>query len=436
LAELACEKQPELEESMSMRMLVGMAILTLSFNSLWQDSNADDWKVADQILNQFWHREGENAIEARAAYEGLNNPSVETRLAYVFQRMNHFRYREALPVARELVRSHPDHSEALAALSWLETLLGSNNEALITMRDLRQSLGGQPPADQQRQFYLRHLGRMIGFLEGPGNRQVNRETLDQTVAQILNGLAPDNVQIFEDARQDVTDQFDQLKQDQETARNNFLNEAQKKAAAETAAIQTSNQALKQQRDQIPTRMQTVTDSFNQRSASLRNQIQPIESEYRMLETQLFPLHLQWQNTITQMALWDRRFTRPDEPPSYWDQVLRNQFAFEASRIDAQILFIRQQMRGLEFRVASLNQELYLTNQQFQQQLDSFRIEDQQITRQMERNSNRIQKLMSGPSRITGDAMSIAQRIDKLKTYGDFPIEQFRGKLLKQIRGKK
>ncbi|MBX3419445.1 MAG: hypothetical protein KF851_17705 [Pirellulaceae bacterium] len=421
---------------MTARLLIGLACAGWLFGSALIEIRCQDLIIAEKILEEFWRRENDNAIDARVAFEGLAVPSNDARLAYAFQRMNHYRYREALPVARELVRLQPDHIEALAAVSWLETLLGSNNEALITMRGLRQAIDGLDPTDQAKRFYLQHLGRLIGFLEGPGNRQVNRQTFEQTVALIVNGLPQDNLAAFENSRQDVLNEFAQLKQDQELARNNFLNDAQQKAAAESANIQNANQTLAQQRNQIPTRTQSATDTINQRSTSIRNQINPLESQYRMLETQLFPLANQWQNLMIRMSFLDRRFSRPNDPPSQFDQFLLNQLAFEAAALDSQILFIRQQMRGLELQVASLNQDLYILNQQLQEQLQGLRIEDQQLARQMERNSARIQKLVAGPTRVTGDALSIAQRIDKLKTYDDFAIEHFRSELLKKIRAQK
>lgn len=395
-----------------------------------------DLQLAEQILSEYWHREGDNNEHAAAAYEQATAPSVESRMAYTLQRMNHFRYREALSVAREVAQLAPNSPEALAVLCWLETLLELNNEALVDLQRLRRAIDGLDPADPQRQFYLRHLGRLLGFIEGPGNRQVNRETFLQTETALQQGLTPEENKLLADARQEILDQFNQLQANQDQARNDFLAEAQKKAAAEIAAIQANNQNLKQARDQIPARIQASTNAFQQRSTALRNQIQPLESQFRIVQNQILPLQTQWQSLVIQIDLWDRRFSHPDRPPTYWDQVFRNQLAMEALRIDATIAGLQNQMWSLEAQVAQLNRELFQLNQQHQAELQSLNSESQNLTRQMERNSVRIQKLMAGPARVTGEAMAIGNRINKLKTYYDFPLESFRGELLKKLQAKR
>ncbi len=395
-----------------------------------------DRQLAEQVLSEYWHREGDNNELAAAAYEQATVPSVEMRMAFILQRMNHFRYREALSAAREVAQLAPNSLEALAVLCWLETLLELNNEALVDLQRLRRAMDGLDPADPQRQFYLRHSGRLLGFIEGPGNRQVNRETLLQTEAALQQGLTPEENKLLADARQEIIDQFNQLQANQDQARHDFLAEAQKKAAAEIAAIQANNQNLKQARDQIPARIQASTNAYQQRSAALRDQIQPLESQVRIVQNQIFPLQTQWQSLVIQIDLWDRRFSNPDRPPTYWDQVFRNQLAMETLQIDTTIAGLQNQMWSLTAQVAQLNRDLFQLNQQHQAELQSLNGESQNLARQMERNSLRIQKLMAAPARVTGEAMAIANRINKLKTYYDFPLELFRGDLLKKLQAKR
>ena len=390
-----------------------------------------------QLLKELWTRDGNNLEVAQQNFESIAARDAITLFAYSLNRINHYRYRDGLTVAREAAEKSPEDFEIWATVSWLEILLQNNNEGMLALQKLKASIQVLDADSAKRGFFIRHMGRLVGFLEGPAGSSVNQEILMNTIALIEEKLTPNETKAFSEARQAVLDEFVKLGGKREMAKTDFLADAKAKADAETKVLEGQNELIMKRRESIPGQISKLTDDFNSQSSSLRAQAQPLQSQIGVLQAQHNNLQIELQQHYAQVAYYQGLLNRTRDPNDrFWIINQMNQFQLFCRNVESQILGVQGQLRSIDSQLGSLNGQLQQVTAQFNGQVGRLQAELNELDRQLGRNMSKTQKLAEPPKRITGEALSLGQRLDKLKTYYDLPSEQFRNDLLEKVKAQK
>jgi uncharacterized phage infection (PIP) family protein YhgE len=416
---------------MNPRILVLAAILLFCFPYCL---NGQTPSISVQLLKDLWSRDGNNLEVAQKSFETTAVRDGNTLFAYALNRINHYRYRDGLSVAREASEKSPEDFDVWATLSWLEVLLQNNNEGMLALQKLKASIQVLEADSAKRGFYIRHMGRLIGFLEGPAGGGVNQEILTNTISLIEEKLTPDESKAFIEARQAVVDEFVKLGGKRELAKTDFLADAKAKAEAETKVLEGQNELIMKRRESIPSQISKLTDDFNSQTSSLRAQAQPLQSQIGMLQAQHSNLQIELQQHYAQVAYYQGLLNRTRDPNDrFWIINQMNQFQLFCRNVESQILGVQGQLRSIDSQLGSLNRQAQQVNAQYNSQVGRLQAELNELDRQLGRNMSKTQKLAEPPKRITGEALTLSQRLDKLKTYYDLPSEQLRNDLLEKIK---
>ncbi len=266
---------------------------------------------------------------------------------------------------------------------------------------------------------------------------MNQEILTNTIALLEEKLSPDESKAFTEARQSVLDEFVKLGGKREVAKTDFLADAKAKAEAETKVIEGQNQLIMKRRESIPAQISKLTDDFNAQSSSLRAQAQPLQSQIGVLQAQHNNLQIELQQHYAQVAYYQSLLNQTrNANDRFWIINQMNQFQLFCRNVGSQILGVQGQLRSIDSQLGSLSRQLQQVTAQFNGLVGQLQAEQNELDRQLNRNMSKTQKLAEPPKRITGEALTLSQRLDKLKTYYDLPTEQLRNDLLEKIKAQK
>jgi hypothetical protein len=198
------------------------------------------------------------AAEAESQFrrlERLSPDDARVYYAYALSLIEKHRYSDA---ARQINRSlaiSQGNLSAWKAKIWLDV----TNKQYADAQEAMRSLCGLMPADTTRpeiearcQETAAFLGRVCGFIQGPGREGGDALLVDRFVSELARQLTPSRLEVFKRARQEVLDQYVQFAQGIQQRRQN----------AKTAEYQVrsrQNQLLNQERHQVMAEMGTMED---------------------------------------------------------------------------------------------------------------------------------------------------------------------------------
>ncbi|MGI9518172.1 MAG: hypothetical protein ACR2NP_14045 [Pirellulaceae bacterium] len=388
----------------------------------------------DQLLNTTWgggvdeQRAGESAYRNWQTTTASSNAYVDW--AYVLNRVEYDKYREAARVAESLPELLPDSLDARYAQIWLTLMTGEVNRALLQMQELKTLLLASSPDEVTRFKFYSRLGRLYAYAEGPGQKSSRDTTLQDTLSVITDGLDDVDFGQFQNQRQQVTQQYASLLN--EKASNVALLEQEQQAETDSKRQQIAmdNQEMSARHAELSAEVNAISDQVNAEVSKLRQAAAPVEAELRRLDQEIALLRSTISRIATDVAILENDAFYAEDP--YWKARLLDR----AARARSDLFRYQSDLGVLESQYASVLAELDALNGRAasvqaaaNDQIALRESEVDEMRRQLRRNDRELNRL-DRPRARTGYEHNMNSRTNHLPTYDPFPTDELRQQLLK------
>ena len=396
------------------------------------------------LIELGWKPSRASREQAEREFQRLNRRAPgELRLAYayVLVRIRQRNYPEAAKLLGEVLDSgnrsiSPWRASMWETKIWLSTLTGQYDVALGEMEQLAKLLPGQVAAGKAEPAYHQtagFLGRMCGYLEGPGADKVNAAAVANVRQRILQQMAASRATVFDQGRRSVVEQFSGAVEEAdankaaaeataESEKERKLNELQQReeevssqTAAEEARLEEVRKQLTYELDQIAARERELAAEFRR----IETAAAALRRELRILDGRIAEL----------LALADK-----EEDP-----VVKQRYLDDAARWRIQRAHVLGQLTEWERRFAALGAERVGLLRQRQGVEARYRREGGRLE-DLHRTQDRVRRERDRVSRdpITGNTPKVRdqkRRATALTTYISLPVslEQQRKRLLDSFR---
>ena len=378
-----------------------------------------------QLLNQDWERGPKISARSKTTFESAKRFTDDLLVAYTINRIRHKKTSEAKLAAQELTDRHADNLDGWMLKTWLNMLTDDFDVALINMRSFKKQIVSQKnlPVETQKLIYKR-LGKFVGYLQGPVADQVNHDLRDETIKVLAAGLKPEILKTFNENRDRVLKQHDDLLKEQGKKTQVILDKAKIENDAEVAQLERQNQLLEQTESKLLPEKQKL-------SAEASKQITAIEQQGSQLSQQL-------SSTVGEI-----RAIELDLQYLYQDLFLINQ---QPPEFRQSTFLLRNQIRNAELTLGSLKQNAGVTANQLNglhsqiaqiqasanRQVNEIEKEIKRVGNSKLRNLSKLTKIAQGPKIASGKRQSLKSRLTGLRTYDDLSLELYRQDIISQL----
>lgn len=376
------------------------------------------------MLIQLWEPGKENRAQVEVLFQQAPVKNPELTLAYVANRLNDGRRKEALQALDRVTAEHPEFLDGWLVKAHLEVLIDQFESGLVGLRSAKRAFNEANTAQPQRSEFYQKTGELIGYLQGPVASRVDQKLLNSTIDQLILGATDQDIATFQAAAETIRNQFtDNIKSSQDR----LATELQKQAAAD-AQLQTTlanqNQNLMQSEQSLRDRVNQLQTEFAQRESQLTSQLSPLQSSMIGLENQIQSLQLSLQYLYSDLAIAQNQpvvcqFT----VRAILDQINRAEFSLYGLQSNYQSYLAQYQ---------SVQSQIQSTRNQYQGQINETQRELKRISGTVARNNNKLGKIAGGPEISTGKKVVESNRITSLGSYLKLPTELIRQELLDQI----
>lgn len=380
--------------------------------------------VTLQLLVEMWEKNTKNREGSEALFEMQASASEQVLMAYTLNRMKHNRYRDARIPAGELTQRHPKNLDGWILKIWLDTVTNNYDQGLIGIRLMKRQMNQQPDlTDSQKENYYGQLARIIGYLQGPVANRTDQATLNSTITKLAEGMTPEQLQIFNDQRTAVLDEFDQYVKDASSLEKQEKDKAAAEAVNETQTIQAQNQTLDMRLQQIQPEKDRLRFEAEQKGSAIESQLAPLRQELATAISTVRGIE-----SSLQIAYSDRNVEQVllarEEDPNLRALISRriNRISVSINNIQSDLILATSRASGLRTQVRQLAAELARVNRTVANQVDQLTTEEGQISRQQQRNTSRLTKITQGSSTTPTKVRNAEIAFESLRTYYPFPIE--------------
>jgi hypothetical protein len=343
--------------------------------------------------------------------------------------IKHRRYEETIQRLDAIVMDQPDHRTALFWRIRVKMLTKQYAAALVDLETFSTTI--QRPDNPEDREAARFVGRMVGYLQGPGQRADNlfRAARRRIENNLLGALQQD----FDEGRHTVLDQYANLSgRSQQVAADTRLQQ-QRERQEKMAEVNATRQRIALDRQQIDaqrTRLQTERDDDLVRLDAQRHQA---VTEITHTEAQLFATNQDLARL--DLLVNDLLIALETEPDPTQRALLRAELLRTESRfavLDAAARRHAGQLSRQRQQLTVLNRQRARIIGQFQDQLQGL----QQREQELEKDEKRATVLQRKFTRLVSDrsprADNLATRAAAFTTYETFPLEQEKQRVLRAL----
>jgi len=400
-----------------------------------------------KLLQLGWEKPTEAFEQSQKLYQQLQSQfpgHAALDYAYALVQLKRFRYAEAARAIDRVAAVQQDDLTIRKLRCWLAGVSRQYDVVLKEMERMADLLAAeaakaaQPGQDaqlrQNEQLQTAQLlGRVYGFLEGPGRGAVDDLLRAKARQYVGDRLSDAQRAAFDEARRATVDQFAALQGEiaQKTAENEKQAERireetlQQLAAraeslrADIAAAESRNQRLKEQLD-------AETEKLDRQRRDLSVKMQRVEDEARPLRSEIRALDLRI-GTLLEQA--DR-----EKDPNVRNRLLHEAAMWRATR-DARLAVLDRlgrQLAGYQAELAVVDQRAAAAIARYQRSITPV----EPLLKSLERTEREVSKIRREP--VTGrtpEVTNLENRAAAFTTYVPLPIslEAERQALLDKMR---
>lgn len=394
-----------------------------------------DHQAARQLLTDYWPRNLETRRSAEAFYQDLKQAASITpaaEFAWVVNRIHFNRLREALPSATKLTDYFPHDLDAWYTRCWVQMANGETADALVSIRQFGERLKTADPVDEKAiRTGCQRLGRLIAFVGGPLSGRVPGANLEQTVQSLLADLDDPLVQVVNQSRQQVLDQYHALLEEQENVVADTKRQEDAERAETVRNLNEANQTLANRQTGIEQQQAEIREQADSALAKLQGQVVPLQSELGNVEQQLITARNQAAFLTTSL------FTLHQQLEQIEDPVICARLAIEVDLtqrllLDQQMLVanLRAQYDSLGGQVLMLQDRINTLAGRAHATLGSLDDQSSELKAEARRNTRQLSRMSRARTR-TGYENRTRARLTRLAEFDPFPAAVLRETLLQR-----
>ena len=416
------------------QMLSFVLIALLVSPNVAQDERA---QVTKRLVSDLWNKDGANRQQSTIEFQRIGGMSSEdSRLlrSYILNQMQHDRHRDALKVAERLTIAAPNQAEGWLYKSWLDSVTDQYDRAMISVQQLKKAVVATPDlSDDARRRYFQLMGQIVGYLQGPVAGRPNPATLQTTITRVAEGLDEATLKWFNDGRDSVLDQYEQLGDEQSVAHQEFTEKSKADMEVQVQTLQSTNQSLDQRNQQISPELDRLSSESSRRSDELRTRMAPVEQAIASANQAINSIQLSLQPIYQEILFQQSLLFRTRDPLIRLSITARiNDLSYSARMAETDLNAAGNQRASSQNQLGALVAERNQLIQFYDGQMRQLRAEQKENDRQKRRNLAKVERLVSGPVRVTGKAASIKNEIVDFTTYAPFPLEQYRQAMIDEL----
>ena len=394
-----------------------------------------------ELLSVGWDTRPEGRERAAAAYQQAVEDFPGDRqlvYAYALVRMQQRQYPEAVRLLEDYLSIERQDAQAWRAKAWLSMLMKNASASLVDLDKISQLVADEKTAltVAEQQELIGFLGRMIGFLEGPGEGAVNSSTLSAAKRKIVDRLTGTQRETFDQNVSAVIDEFGVLATAKDDAQVQEIATAEKQKRDHLAQLDKNaieigarKEELKLAAEKIESEAQADNDTYSRADQPLAESLANLTSQARLAERELANVSVDLLSLRAQLAR--------ERDPIIRDRLFREIDRMEilAARIDADLLSLRRRAQGIQAQRATLSAKHNQAQASFTAGLAKAQKEFQTLENQLKRASAERSKLKRPAVGNTGKVIALNKQAVALSTYETFPLEAEKQRLLDQLEAK-
>lgn len=231
----------------------------------------------------------DGAAAAKRHYEAAHQASAnDPRAAYAYgiALLEQQNPKEALEQFRASVRhAKGAFLPGLQAVAWVQIERHENAPALATLADLARRLEdskGNWPAEHDRSRSAEWLGRVAGFLAGPGSSADDAKQVEQAIAEIEKGLTGDRKAAFERGRAVIPKRQKELQAQAARPVDEVIAEADAKRKSAKEASQAADAEVKRIEEEI----RDIRKPFEQQISEAKTELRTNATKARNMSREI------------------------------------------------------------------------------------------------------------------------------------------------------
>lgn len=436
---------------MSRNLRLGMCLSLLggawgpTLATAGEDNSASEAVV--KLLDLGWQTAPQARQKVDSLVSGLPasaKADVRVQQAYLLAVLKQKRYPDAGKRAEAMVARNPQDYLAWHAKIWLAVLSKKYPAALVDIQGLCESL--PEPAEQAKQpkefnAVGKHLGHLVGFLEGPAGSAVKESERDTCLKTILARLNPASSEAFEQARREVQQEYKKLLSEQGLAEVDAEEKAEQKREDLRKDAAAERESADKGREQVAEERRKLQEEYRAQMNSLAGDERP--AQIQLLQAQTTALNLQAE--ITRIAaqigraeailreLDSRKSKDRDRNADLQrDQVRRevDRLRIEGSRFQAQLQECQRLGTLAQTRLNEIAQRRLIAQDAYGKKVGMTELE----LADLKRRDAKADAAEKTARKTTGDkrrSTAVGTRAAALTTYVPFPLDEEKQKLLRQ-----
>lgn len=384
------------------------------------------WKPSFQVLDA-----------AQAEYERLQADTPDdSRLTYALAlvQLKHRRYERASELLSEAVAAQPEDLELRRGLIWTLMILKRHDAALVAMAEMVERLPEPANEDAPAVAASRFLGRMFGYLEGPGasGSPAAAEDCVSERDRLRENLTASRGEAFDAGRSSVLEKFDELSLAHEDAQSQAK-------VVEAKNRERVGQRLDQEKEQVAAEKADVDQQAKAAEEQYAAEITPLDKKLTAIDVELGKI-----NSAGRAVLANLTAVRADL--DRWTLIAdTSKNPVERDRALRQVLRLRPVAQQLDLEYASLDVQAARLNAQ-RAEIESARdVVQNTYDNTMHRLGRTAGKLRKTEKRISADEKKFdrpptgsnpatrakAAQATAFSTYEAYPLEKEKQRLLEQ-----
>lgn len=436
------ESSPSTKPGFIVARLVLCTVLILHglFPTTW--AQADDSELQAEIEKLFqvgWDTSSASRAAADQQFQKMavaSQAHPSANYAYALVLLKQRRYDEAAKPLDSAVAGDPTNWSARQNKIRLLMLTKKYDAALVELdrmsKQLAEASEDQLPPSQRREV-VAFLGRMIGFLEGPAERDVAASSRRRVQRQVESVLTEQELLQYDEARDGVLARFTEIAEASQRGREEAL--AEKERQREDAARDLEERRAKQQerRAELLDRADKIRQEMRDNQAELTKAEQPLLDRLARINRQAEIPRREIALLITEADSLRAAAARLEDPIERDRLLFRaRQLEIAASRYDADLAALERQAAAINVERARLQKEFQRNNGALVNSLRTIENELVAIQRSEKRNAldeRRLEKPLTSGTRAV---RALEAEAGAFTTYEPFPLEEDRQRLLDSL----
>lgn len=398
---------------------------------------ADSTAAIKALLEIGWDTKPDARAQAEAAYaRAVEEYPGDRQLVYAYAlvKMQQRQYPEALRLLDQYLEIEKQDAHALRAKAWLSVLTKNAQAALVELDKISQLLADDkaPLTAQERQELLAFLGRMIGFLEGPGEGAVSSSILATAKQKISGRLTESQKEAFEQGTSAVADEFRVLATAKDDAQAQEIATTERQKRETLAQLDRDDLAIGARKEELKITADRLESEIAAENEAYARADAPLADEFNRIASQAAAVDRDLANVSSDIITLRAQAAR-ERDPLIRDSIFRDidRLAIVANRLDNNLRSLERTAAGVKNRRATLLAQHNQVLGGFASSLAAAQKEFKGLDAREKRANAQRAKLRKPAIGNTGKVISMNKQAVALSTYETFPLEAEKQRLLDQ-----